>query len=317
MPQWPGIQLAARDQATSTSSLAVGIHRRNEAPCAVSHSSSSWAELSEGQGGSGGRTSGLLESGSLGSPAGACWRPGDEPSLLSGVQRMPGSTATVACEGSAAGTPAGRASLSLQQGEQQRLSSSPHSLQNQRALPLPPQSPVLSYLSPSSPRQPSATPFPEASGTSRDASRVSESSSAPSTLTQSSGTGSRAQGAAERSLLERARSSGLFQRSRAWVVSWADALPKSGRGGSLDSGVDVQDIPRRARPGDGGLGPLGAPMNGARAEGAVLEPESGDGGPGEAVICPRETALQPGVGSRNSRPSLWQKWEERPLIAFR
>ncbi|KAG5838183.1 hypothetical protein ANANG_G00221070 [Anguilla anguilla] len=105
VPQWPGSGLAARDQATSTSSLAVAVGiLQNEASC--------WAELSERTGGSGGR-----EGGSLGSPAGVCWRPGDEPSLLSGVQRMPGSTATVATEGSAPGTPAGRGTLPHRQDE--------------------------------------------------------------------------------------------------------------------------------------------------------------------------------------------------------
>ncbi|XP_061113557.1 uncharacterized protein LOC133138646 [Conger conger] len=317
--QWPGMRLVARDQATSTSGLAVaaGILPRSEAPCAVSQSSS-WAELSERGGGLGRRASGLLESGSLGSPSGACWRPGDEPSLVSGVQRMPGSTATVAGEGSITVTPAGRASLPHQQEEQLRLSSSPHGLETQRVPPLP-QSPVLSYLSPASPRlprQPSAVLAPE--GPSRNASHVSESSSAPSTLTQSSGPASPpgARGTGERSLLERARSSGLFQRSRAWVVSWADALPKPGRGGSLDSGVDVQELPRRGGPADGGSGSLSVPPNGAR-EGADLGPGRGDGGQGEASICPRETALPLGSDGKSSRPSLWQKWEERPLIAFR
>ncbi|KAJ8370089.1 hypothetical protein SKAU_G00101170 [Synaphobranchus kaupii] len=318
VPQWPGIRLVPRDQATSTSSLAVavGILHRNEAPCAVSRSSSSWAELSECKRGSAGRGSGVLEPSSLESPAGACWRQGDEPSLLSGVQRMPGSTATVASEGSAPNTPAGH--VSLLQEEQERLSSSPQSLETQSAPPLPPQSPVLNYLStpsPRLPRQPSATLVPEGPGTSRNTSRISESSSAPSTLTQSSGSAShiRAPGSSERSLLERARSSALFQRSRAWVISWSDALPKPGQGGSLDSGVDVQDIPRRSRPGEGHSGSLSVPLNRVQAEGADLEPGRGDSSQGEVVIFPRETTLQ--LGS-SSRPSLWQKWEERPLIAF-
>ncbi|KAJ8409202.1 hypothetical protein AAFF_G00242230 [Aldrovandia affinis] len=368
VPGWPGVRLALRDQATSTTSLSVAMAiflKHHETPSATAHSFSSWAELSESKEAAGGfgpqtlRSSiqescsvglaaddaslGLESRGLLHSTSQVYWRPGLEPSLLSGVQRMPGSTINVVGEEFALEKPSGSASLPHQK-QQERLSSSLRTPEIHQcpSLPMLAESPVLElshvganqtgYFSPPSPRslrEPSAvspgrpgdavptTALELGPERSRRASGVSESSSVLSTLTQASeaaslvGAEAAGQAASERSLLERARCSSLFQRPRAWFISMADAMPKPGGAGSVDSGVDMQDVTQRSRPGETGF--PGAPLNGARAEAVDTEEGRGDGRQTEVVICPREAALKLG---RSSGPSLWQKWEERPLIAI-
>ncbi|KAG9330000.1 hypothetical protein JZ751_028285 [Albula glossodonta] len=341
-----------RDQATSTTSLSVAM--------ALSPGFSSWAELLGGKAGGGRRgirspSSGPQDSCSVGPTVGdtslasllqstaslpqPCWRPGLEPSLLSGIQRIPSSSTTVASKGGPMENPSGPPHTPQSQ-QHDWLSPPLQSPKPHNCLSLPVldlsytgarQPGYSSPLSPQSTWQPSAAPVGQPGGVplmltpmlteqrgpdwGRDVSGGS--SSGPSILTQSSegaclvraGSWGEAgvQAASERSLLARAKSSQLFQRPRAWFISWADAMPRLGRVGGATGSMNSVDLQ------DGGAGSPGVPLNGARAEDPGGDPEGADGRLREQELCPRETALKLG---RGSRPSPWQRLEETPLMAI-
>ncbi|XP_069039397.1 protein FAM171B-like [Lepisosteus oculatus] len=180
-----------------------------------------------------------------------------------------------------------------------------------------------------------------------------ESSSVPCTLTRPEPATSRVEGGAghvlsEQSLLEKARSSCLFQ-PRAWFISWGDTLKpaltqQEEKGGSVDSGVDVfENFYRRV----GRSAEVQAPIqkaghrNATGAAGVQIRSEDGRLGSGEVqkwrgsleqqpdgmgqqgnkaekevLISPREAVEKLGTPQYGSKRTLWQKWEDRPLIAI-
>ncbi|XP_041097521.1 protein FAM171B-like [Polyodon spathula] len=128
----------------------------------------------------------------------------------------------------------------------------------------------------------------------------------------------------ERSLLERAKAGCQLFQPRAWFISWgktpqAEAVQQT-NAGSLDSGVDVLENRHRREGRQAGV--AGAPRRVCPGgvstdEGDHRAPLSGSGKEEvEVVISPREAVVTFGMPQFGNKRSLWQKWEDRPLIAI-